>query len=113
MKFNTKVKFTNADKYIGQPLVFTTGEGSKYIFTVIKEDRPLPIGTIGAKYVTSTMYQWKNREFEDMSMFNLYVSTSFSKDTYCGMAELRTPTVDEYRMYKKLLRKFITFNKWK
>lgn len=111
MEFNTNVKFTDTDKYIGHPLVIETEQGSKYIFTVIKKHRR----AVCAMYVVLLKYKTINCDYniKEVSICNRYVPTIFSKDSLMGIKNLRTPTIEEYKRYKAILRKYIIYYKWK
>lgn len=113
MKFNVKVKFTDSDNYIGQPLVLQTAQGSKLIFTVIDKYKPfLPKGTVSAMYLVSLSFNGMYKKIEDLSIINRYVPTTFSLGAYGYTVVLRTPTIEEYRMYKKILREQVIYDKW-
>lgn len=112
MVFNAKVKFTESDSYIGQPLVIQTGQGSKYIFTVIEKHKPLPEDALSAIYLVTLSLNGEHKKIEDLSIWNKYVPTTFRLGAYSYRVTLRTPTVDEYKLYKKILMKQITYDKW-
>lgn len=107
-EFNTEIKINDITLYDGKPIAMCKPKMYTYIFTVVSKTQ----GEFKGKYLMSTMSFGKEKAKESIKMNNSGDIHAEVKFTSPQTTKLRTLTVEEYKLYKTILRKQITYDNW-
>lgn len=108
-KFNTRIDFPDIDSYDGKPIVMFVPNVFTYLLTAVKK----PTEQFKGKYLVTTMIYGMLKTKGEIQVQkvsgSLYGEINFYSPQTCYY---RTMTKEEYKTYKEVLMRDITFNNW-
>lgn len=108
-EFNVRIDFPNIDSYDGKPIVMYMPNVFTYLLTAVKK----PTDHFKGKYLVTTMSYGLITGKENMQVTRgadgLHSEIKFFSPETCFY---RTMTREEYKTYKEVLMRDITFNNW-